>query len=236
MYFSLGSLIWETNTPVSSTVKIAKKLYQGCISWEGNCTKGHSAHSIYVDRIPNSVSQGVFVQECLSEHQQGGQASDGTESERKKERVKEWPVWIPNPPGTSCRPTAYCNGDGSNAWHGCPRALLGSELSRAVLWEGRSLTRALFAVSLSLPFLLYHKAVSLVPWQVCFGICSRRCCVFSQKQASRDKGSSVSNESNAKVETRLSCLNTVIAGMYQPSLWNVLSYRRRARKFWIFSI
>lgn len=46
-------------------------------------------HPMYVDSIPNSVSQGVFVQECPSEHQQGGQPSDGTESERKKEREKE---------------------------------------------------------------------------------------------------------------------------------------------------
>lgn len=45
-------------------------------------------HLIYVDCIPNSVSQDVFVQECPSEHQQGGQPSDGMECEREKEREK----------------------------------------------------------------------------------------------------------------------------------------------------
>lgn len=45
-------------------------------------------HSIHVDHILNSVSQGVFSQECPSEHQQGGQPSDSMESEKKKEREK----------------------------------------------------------------------------------------------------------------------------------------------------
>lgn len=46
-------------------------------------------HSIYVDHIPNGISWSVLVQECPSEHQQGGQSSDGTESERKREQEKE---------------------------------------------------------------------------------------------------------------------------------------------------
>lgn len=84
MYFSLGGLIWETNSQNNQ-----KNYTRDIFSQEGNCTKGHNVHPMYVDSIPNTVSQGVFVQECPSEHQQGGQPSDGTESERKKEREKE---------------------------------------------------------------------------------------------------------------------------------------------------
>ena len=54
-----------------------------------------------------------------------------------------------------------------------PGCLLG-----ALPGEGQPLTQALFPVSLSLLYLFYHRAVSLVSRQVCFGICSRRAVCF----------------------------------------------------------
>lgn len=73
--------------PVSSTVKTAKKIKPEIYFPRGEIVQKGIMCTQYVDRIP--VYQGVFIQECPSEHQQGGQSSDGTERERKKEREKE---------------------------------------------------------------------------------------------------------------------------------------------------
>lgn len=56
-----------------------------------------------------------------------------------------------------------------------PVCLLG-----ALPGKGQPPAQALFSVSLILPYLFYRRAVSLVSRHVCFGICSRLCCMFSQ--------------------------------------------------------
>lgn len=58
--------------PVSSTVKTAKKFKPEIYFPRGEVVQNGIMVTQYVDRIPVYLSQGVFIQECPSEHQQVG--------------------------------------------------------------------------------------------------------------------------------------------------------------------
>lgn len=64
--------------------------FEGIISQEGNYTKGHKAHYICIDHIPNSVTQGLLMQEDPSGHLQGEQSStsNGIGSRKRKDETK----------------------------------------------------------------------------------------------------------------------------------------------------